>query len=76
MSADPPEPWPDDLQDSIALVEAQLADDIAGIACLLRHGNSFSQAVTLSKLLAEVVSEQNVSLPHFREWAAAAERRP
>ena len=59
----------DALWDAVALVEAQLADDVAGISCLLRHGNPFNSAVVLSKLLAEVITEQAVTPGHFRAWA-------
>jgi hypothetical protein len=73
VSEQPPEEsWDDGLADACALVEAQLADDTAGIACLLRHGNPYNSAVVLSKCLAEVLTEQKVSPDHFRMWAAQA----
>lgn len=73
-----PVPWDDALADAVALVEAQLRDDgnTAGdVAALLRHGNPFSQAVVLSKLLSEVVREQDVSGEHLRTWARQAANR-
>lgn len=72
----PQGPWDDALADAVAMVEAQLRDDIVGIAALLRHGSPYSQAVVLSKLLAEVIGEQDVSAAHFREWSEAAANRP
>jgi hypothetical protein len=72
----PAGPWDDGLWDAVALVEAQLSGDTIGIAVVLRQGNPFTHAVVLSKMLAEVISEQEVSLPHFREWAEACVDRP
>lgn len=66
----------DALWDAVALVEAQLADDVTGIACLLRHGNPFNSAVVLSRLLAEVMTEQKVTPEHFRAWAAQTCEQP
>ena len=71
-----PEPWDDGLWDAVSLVEAQLRDDTIGIAVLLRQGNPFTSAVVLSKMLSEVITEQEVSLPHFREWSQSAVNRP
>ena len=74
--SDLPEPHDDGLWDAVALVEAQLRNDVLAVAVLLRRGNPFNQAVVLSKCLAEVITEQGVSRGHFREWAAQAVGRP
>jgi hypothetical protein len=59
----------------VALVECTLAEDTVGIATLLRQGNPFTSSVILSKMLAEVITEQAVSPAHFREWAKSATAR-
>jgi hypothetical protein len=71
-----PEPWDDGLFDAIALVGAQLAGDVIGIAAVMRCGNPFSRAVVLSKMLAEVITEHDVSPEHFRAWAESCVDRP
>jgi hypothetical protein len=71
-----PEAWDDALADAVAMVEAELAEDAKGIVALLRQGNPYSMTITLAKLLSEVVTEQEVSPSHFREWAGRAVNRP
>jgi hypothetical protein len=73
---EPPEPWDDALADSVALVCAELAEDLAGAGAILRNGSHRHMVVALAKLLSEVVTEQDVSPAHFRTWARQAVDRP
>lgn len=68
----PEEPWDDDLHDSVALVLAEVSDDLAGAGAILRNGDHRGMVVTLAKLLGEVVTEQEVSETWFRRWARQA----
>lgn len=71
-----PGPWDDALADSVALVVAEVSDDLAGAGAILRNGSHRHMVVTLAKLLSEVVTEQEVSPAHFRTWAGQAANRP
>lgn len=70
------EPWDDATMDSIALVCAEVTDDLVGAGAILRNGDHRTMTVVLAKMLGEVVKEQDVSLPHFRLWAASCVDRP
>lgn len=70
------EPWPDEVHDSIALVCAEVTEDLVGAGAILRNGDHKAMTVVLSKMLSEIVKEQDVSLPHFRLWAESCVDRP
>jgi len=60
----------------VALVCAEVSDDLAGAGAVLRNCDHRHMTVTLAKLLGEVVKEQDVSLDHLRGWARQAVNRP
>jgi hypothetical protein len=70
-----PAKWDDGLADAWACVQAVRQDDTEGLAVVLRHGNPVELSVTLAKLVAEVLDEQQVTPEWFREWAESAVNR-
>jgi hypothetical protein len=69
----------DAVADAIALTEAVGRDETAHVAVLLRHMNTYEVAVTLAKLLSELVNDNARGLAIcaacFRQWAAEAVNR-
>lgn len=65
--------WDDGLADAVAAVEAMAAEDVVGMAMLLRHASLGEAVVVLAKLVAEVHRECGcLADGSFRAWAAEA----
>jgi hypothetical protein len=61
----------------VALVCAEVSDDLVGAGAILRNGDHRLMVITLAKLLAEVADQLDLSPAWFRGWAAqAAVNRP
>ena len=69
----------DGLRDTVAAVEAQLADDRDGLAAILASCDHTAVAAVALKLLAEAIVTAERGFPpcrcHFREWALLAVHR-
>lgn len=69
LGAEPAPPWPDDVFDAVALLDAVLSDDLIACGAVLRNMDPMPVAINLALLAAGLAEEGEACCrSHLRAW--------